>query len=695
MSAAPMLSAFATNGRLAVPPPEFNWRTRRETRLTRMFGLPTFSSAFLHSSLFKLRFFLLKVVTPEDKKVRLGLATINFRAPMNAPASSAMRADQDPRGFGSLIVTQFQGVFSDNALKNLVIFLIIGMGLPPAKRDFLVPVVGALFALPFILFSMTGGFLADRYSKRTITIAVKIFEIFVMLFALAGLALANLPMELIAVSLMGVHSALWGPSKYGLLPELLPARKLSWGNGVLEFGTFLAIITGTMVGGILSDACAGRQHWSGMLFVVLAGFGLATSQGISRVPAADPGKRLRVNFVGELVREVREIRRDRVLWLATIGNSYFFFLAALLQFNILIYGKDVLHLSGTHNSYLNAAVALGIGLGSLAAGYLSGGKIEYGLIPLGSAGMTVFAAFLGLPGLTALTFAGGLALLGFGGGFFIVPISALLQHRPAKENRGGVLAAANLLSFVGIFLASGVYFLATSLRLGPANVFWCSALLTLVGTVYVMTLVPESFLRLVLWLLTNSLYRIRAEGREHVPERGGALFVCNHLSMIDALFLIASTDRFIRIIMYKGAYEKPLIKSFARLLRIIPISSQLRPREMLASLREASEAIRQGEVVCVFAEGQVTRLGQMLPFRRGFERIMRGLEAPIIPVSLDGVWGSIFSFDQGRAYWKMPRRIPYPITVCYGPPLPPHATPFEVRQAVQELQSRSWRHRKA
>ena len=600
------------------------------------------------------------------------------------------------RSFWSLIITQFQGAFSDNALQTLVIFLVIGLGLPPEKRDQLIPLIGALFAIPFILFSMTGGFLADRFSKRTITIGVKVFEIFVMTFALAGLALNNLPMELSGIFLMGVHSAIFGPSKYGLLPELLPENRLSWGNGILELGTFLAIILGTMVGGIFSDKFAGKQSRSGIVLIALAVLGLLTSFTIKKVPAANPAKKFKANPLADLVAQMRIVRKDHVLWLAVLGNAYFFFFAALLRLNIVLYGKDVLHLDDTHNSYLYAALAIGIGLGSFAAGILSGGKIEYGLIPLGSIGLTALSAVLWLPGLTFFGFATGLAFLGFFGGFYIVPISALLQQRPAGEHKGGVLAAANLTSFVGIFFAAGAYYLlATKAHLSPSGIFLAGALMTLAGTIYLLYLLPDSLGRFILWMLTHSLYRVRVTGRENIPHKGGALFVCNHLSMVDALLLLASTDRFVRFIMYKDIYEKPWIKPFARIMGVIPISSQQRPREMIKALQDASAAIKNGEVVCIFAEGQITRIGQMLPFRRGFERIMKDLDAPIIPVCLDGVWGSIFSFADGKFYWKLPRRIPYPVTVNYGKPLPPAATPLEVRQSVQELQTEAWALRKA
>ena len=600
------------------------------------------------------------------------------------------------RGFWSLIITQFQGAFSDNALKQITIFIGISLGISQIERDRLVSVATALLTLPFIVFSMAGGYFANHWSKRTVIIGVKVFEIGVMGLAMTGLALRNVPMMLACVFLMGVHSSIFGPSKYGSLPELLPETKLSWGNGILELGTFLAIIMGTVAGGVLSQIFNVRPVWAGVVLVALALGGLTSGLFITRVPPADPSQKFRLNFVGELWTQVKIMRKDRVLWLALIGNTYFWFLAALLQQNIIIYGLDVLKTDQSHNSYLQAAVGIGIGLGSFAAGYLSGGKIEYGLVPLGSIGMTVLAMLLSIHSLSFSVMAGGLALLGFFAGFFVVPINALLQHRPNRADKAGVLAAQNLISSAAVFVAAGVYyFMQRVWPRNPSSIFLVSGVGTLVATGYLIWLLPDSSLRFVLWFLTRTVYRIRVVGRENIPAKGGALFVSNHLSLADAMLLLASTDRHVRFMMYKAHYELPWIKPFARVLGVIPISSEQRPREMLKSLQTASEAIKNGEVVCIFAEGQITRIGQMMPFRRGFERIMKDVEAPIIPVALDGVWGSIFSFERGRFLWKWPRRIPHPITVNYGKAMPHTASPFEVRQVVQELLAETWVDRKA
>ena len=589
-------------------------------------------------------------------------------------------------GFWSLIATQFQGAFNDNALKFLVLYITLQTKLSPDEEASRVRMVGLLFAAPFILFSMTGGYLADRYSKRSVTIGTKYFEIAVMLLAIAAFWLQNMPLSLVALFLASTQGALFGPSKYGLLPEMLPETRLSWGNGVIELGTFLAAIAGTLAGAHLSEWFAGRQQYSGFVFLGLSAVGLATSYGISRVPAANPAKRFQINFLGDLWAEGQRIRQDRVLWLAVLGNTYFFFLAALLQFVIVFYGRDVLGVSAGKGSFLQAAIAVGIGFGSLAAGYLSGGKIEYGLIPLGASGMTVFGFLLAVHGLSFGAVLGLLAALGFFGGFFIVPISALLQHRPEEQHRGGVLAAANLLSFVGILTASLVYYVAERLlHFGPLAFFFWASVGTLAALAYVLWLLPDSLLRLLLWIAAHTVYRLDLKGQENIPARGGALLTPNHSSWVDAILLISATDRPIRFLMFKGVYDHPLIKPFAKILKIIPIASDQGPREMIHSLREASDALRNGEVVCIFPEGEITRIGQLLPFRRGFERIVKGIDVPIIPVNIDGLWGSIFSFSGGRFLWKLPRQIPYPVRVTFGKALPATASTSEVRMAVQEL----------
>ena len=589
-------------------------------------------------------------------------------------------------GFWSLIATQFQGAFNDNALKFLVLYLSLQTNLSPDEEASKVRMVGLLFAAPFILFSMTGGFLADRFSKRSVTIGTKYFEIAVMVLAIAAFWLHSMPLSLVALFLASTQGALFGPSKYGLLPELLPETRLSWGNGVIELGTFLAAIAGTLAGAHLSEWFVGRQQYSGFVFLGLSGLGLLTSLGISRVPAANPAKQFQINFLGDLWAQVRRIRQDRVLHLAVLGNTYFFFLAALLQFVIVFYGRDVLALSAGKGSFLQAALAIGIGFGSLAAGYLSGGKIEYGLIPLGAAGITIFGFLLALPNLAFGAVLTLLAGLGFFSGFFIVPISALLQHRPEEQQRGGVLAAANLLSFVGMLAASLVYYVAERfLHFGSLAFFFWASVSTLGALAYVVWLLPDSLLRLLLWIATHTIYRLDLKGQENVPAHGGALLTPNHSSWIDAVLLVCSTDRPIRFLMFKGVYDLPFIKPFAKILKFIPIASDQGPREMIHSLREASDALRNGEVVCIFPEGEITRIGQLLPFRRGFERIVKGIDVPIIPVNIDGLWGSIFSFSGGRFLWKWPRHIPYPVRVSFGKPLPSTASTTDVRTAVQEL----------
>jgi acyl-[acyl-carrier-protein]-phospholipid O-acyltransferase/long-chain-fatty-acid--[acyl-carrier-protein] ligase len=381
------------------------------------------------------------------------------------------------------MATQFQTAFSDNALKNLVILLVLGSAMPVEQRNTHVALAGALFAAPFILFSMLGGWLADRFSKQAVISAVKLAEIGIMLFAAVALAFGQASLELAAIFLMGCHSALFAPSKYGILPELLPHERLSWGNGILELLTFLGIIFGIAASGFLAETFAGSQGISGLILALLALLGWWLSRGITAVPPANPACERRINPVTDLWSRLMAMKQDRDLWRAAWGNTGFFFVAALVQMNLMIYAQDVLLLSKSRNAYLNLALALGIGVGSVAAGYASRGRIEYRLVPMGAVGLTLCAIPMGMAGVSFAAFVLCLVGLGFSAGLFIVPIAAVLQHRPAPEDKGAVQGAANVLSFIGILAASGVQWLSfRTLQLSPGQVFWvCGACALLTG----------------------------------------------------------------------------------------------------------------------------------------------------------------------------------------------------------------------
>jgi acyl-[acyl-carrier-protein]-phospholipid O-acyltransferase/long-chain-fatty-acid--[acyl-carrier-protein] ligase len=573
--------------------------------------------------------------------------------------------------------------------------MILGLDVSLAQKHQIGEFVGMLFSLPFILFSMHGGFLADRFSKRTITVAVKIFEIAVMSFVCAGLAFQKRQILLAGIFLMGTHSAIFGPSKYGLLPELLPEKKLSWGNGIIEFGTLTAIILGSYVASRLPGIFGAQQASSGVILIILAFAGLGTSLAITRVPAADPARKLEDDLLGQIVRQLCSVSKDHALSLAFLGNAYFYFLGALLQLNLFFYGAVVLHFGDSQIGLLNVALALGIGLGSVAAGYASGGKIENGLVPLGAFGLSAVSAVLAFPHWSLHALLTWLALLGFAGGFFIVPISAILQHNPEPSRKGEVLAAANWLSFVGIFLASGAYYLlADVLALSPPAIFLVGGVATFAGAIVVLVLSPYSLTRAILWLITHTIYRVRVEGLENFPQRGGALLISNHVSFVDWLFLMAAADRPVRFLMGREYYDKPWIKPLARAAQVIPIPPEIRPREVILALRECGTGIKNGDVVCIFAEGALTRTGELQIFHRGFEHMMKGATANlppgapapvIVPAALIGVWGSIFSFFGGKFVWKKPPQFPRVVTVRFGKPMPPTATPDEVHAAVQDL----------
>jgi len=600
-----------------------------------------------------------------------------------------------PLGFWSLILTQFQGAFNDNAFKFIILLTALNSAHTLDAKNTWNSIISAIFMVPFLLFSMHGGYLADRFSKQRVIFMVKIAEIFFMISGVLAYLTGNLWLCVGIIFLLSTQAAYFGPSKYGIIPELVPEKRISWANGILEMTTFLAIILGIYAGTL---AIQKLPHAIPVALSVLAVFsviGTISSMFITKVPAADPAKKYRLNMMIDIVHNIKLARKDTLLWMAVLGNTYFWFIGALLLANIPIFGQECLHLSELQLGIMTVALAGGIGIGSYAAGHLSGNKIEYGLIPLGAIMMTVFSADLFFFAHTYHHAVATLAILGFGAGFFAVPINALIQHRPAVETKGGILGMSYFLSNVASFGAAGVFYALTKfIGLKPDQVFLAASIMTLAATSYYLYRLPDSLIRLVLWFITHTFYRIKVVGRDNIPEKGGALFVTNHMSFADGLFLIASTDRFVRFIMYTRIYNLPALHPFVKILKAIPIAAEDGAREMLQSIRKASEAIQEGDVVCIFAEGQITRIGQMLPFRRGFERIMKGVDAPIIPIHLDRVWGSLFSFEKGKILWKMPRRIPYPITVTFGRPLPGNTPVSQVRQVVQELSTEAFYQRR-
>ncbi|HKQ63140.1 MAG TPA: AMP-binding protein, partial [Candidatus Polarisedimenticolaceae bacterium] len=412
---------------------------------------------------------------------------------------------------------------------------------------------------------------------------------------------------------------------------------------------------------------------------------------VPHVPAARAGATLRASVAGAW----SAVAADRVLRLAVIGSAFYWMIASLLAQNILVYEKAVLAVPDARSGLPLALFGLGVGLGAVLAARLSAAKVEVGLIPLGALGLAVFSLALALlaPGFVGLAVL--LALLGISSGLIVVPLDALLQWRSPADRRGSVIALANVFVFGGVLAGSLLAEALARAGLSPRGILAGAAVATLAGTLWALRLLPVALLRLGLVLLTHTFYRLKVLGRERVPAVGPALLVPNHVSFVDALVVLTALDRPVRFIADTEYFEKPLFKPFMTALGAIPISSAGGPRVILRALRDAGRFLDQGDLVCIFAEGQITRTGMLLPFRRGLERIVKGRSAPIVPVHLDRLWGSIFSRAGGRFVWKIPERVPYPVTVSFGAPLPAGASIQEIRSAVQELATAAWEQRRA
>jgi len=604
-----------------------------------------------------------------------------------------------------LLVAQFFGAFNDNAWKMIVIALALGAGTATgeeSQRQELLQTTLAFLALtvPLMLVSLPAGALSDRVSKRSVILWMKMTEFALM--SLGAVVLFFLPGNTAAtfgvLALMGVQSAIFSPAKYGILPEILPAARLSSGNGLLELWTFVAIIAGTAVAGPMLGLAEGLSEESSktaalapFLLAILAIVGWHFARSIPRVPAARAE-----GGVAETIRSARQvIREDRVLRLSICGQCFYWGIASLVGAVVIVFGKAEPFDLGKNAGILLAVFGLGVGGGSVLAGKLSRDKVEYGLIPLGAMGLASFLFLLGLCSPT-LWFSFVLMVgMGVSSGLIVVPLNALLQSRSPEDRRGAVIAFANVLVFGGMIAGNLVGLAMSELGGLPARgVLVGAAVLTAAGTIWSLKLLPDAFLRLVLVLLTHTFYRVTVRGARKVPQEGGALLVPNHVSFVDGLFLLASVDRRVRFLVDSSYFKHRIYGPFLRSLGALEISSAGGPRVVLKAMRDAGKYLEEGEVVCIFAEGQLSRTGTLQPFQRGLERIVRGRDAVVVPVFLDRVWGSIFSRDGGRFLTKIPKRVPYPVTVAIGDPLPSDTSVAGVRQAVVALGEEAWAERK-
>lgn len=634
----------------------------------------------------------------------------------------------EKRSFVALLFTQFWGAFNDNLLKVLVQLLVVQWVFDALARQQLVNLATTVFDLPFLLFSMLAGRISDRYSKPDVIRGVQIWQILVVVVAAISILKQNIPAMMGSLALLAMQATFFSPAKYGVLPELMGESELSDGNGILNMATFVAILAGTVVGSFLTGhlgvACA--------LLVFGGVAGLVGSFFIKPLPPARPtmefgrqpywlvlctinllalvwflmrakhGKHVphmvEISLMAgvlvwfllangsDLWQNWKIIRGDRQLKLGMIAVNYFWFLGGLLLTNLFIYAKEMMHVDARVSGFLLVSLTVGIAIGSFAAGRWSKGKVELGLVPIGAFGMSLLTIDMLWAWHSLIRTLVDLFFIGFFAGLYEIPLNALIQWRSPKEHRGRVLATQNFISFLAILGASGaLWLLGSRLNFDPAEVLFILGIVSLMASIIVYTVIPDAMWRFVLYVLTSIFYNIRIVGGERVPTRGPALLVANHLSMVDGFLVGAAIPRLVRFLMWKPYYEAKPWHWLMRTVKAIPISEKDPPKEILKSLLVARKALEEGHLVCLFAEGQVSRTGNLLEFKRGFEVIVKGLDVPVIPVNLDRVWGSIFSFEHGSVIYKRPRRIPYPVTITFGEPLKPPVTPAVVRQAVLDL----------
>lgn len=601
-------------------------------------------------------------------------------------------------GFQAFLWTQFLGAFNDNVFKMIVSVAAVALASSPDHASRSLSLASAVFVLPFLLFAGWAGQLADRYSKSRVLVLTKACEIPTMLLAAVALQAGRLDLMLGALFLLAAQANFFSPAKYGVLPEMLPANQIMRANALLELSTFVAIVVGGAVGTTLFEHWKHEPLKMGMLLVALAVLGSLTSLRITRVPACGSPEPFHANPFAEILTGARHILGRREMTLVVLGISFFWFVGGLVQMDLILYGKQTLAVGETKVGLLVAAMAIGIGLGSLVAGRWSGDQIELGLVPIGTALMGV--ATIGL-GFTANFYAAAaiLAVVGFAGGLFIVPLNAWLQEEAGTREKGRVLATNNFVNMIGVILASGsLWALSDQLGWTPGQIFVALGCFTLAATALVIHFMPLASLRFFLATMLHSLFRLRIVGAEKLPRTGGALVVANHVSYADGFLIAAATPRYIRFLLWKPIYENRWLKPFFQMLQLIPIAAGSK-REAMESLIRARKELEAGELVGIFPEGQITRTSHLLPFRSGYERIVTGkdgkLVAPIVPVYIDGLWGHPMSMKGGALFQSFEKLWRPTITVYIGDPITEPIEPAALHAHVSELGTQAARLRPA
>ena len=615
------------------------------------------------------------------------------------------------RRFAPFFGVQFLGALNDNVFKQALVILLTysTARYTTMSTDILQNLAQALFVLPFFLFSATAGQLADKYEKsRLISITVAI-ELACMALGAAGFFLHSLPLLFAALFLGGVQSALFGPVKYAILPQHLKETELVGGNGMVEMGTSVAILVGMMLGGWL----VAQEGWgvaaAAIVTIGISATGFLLSRLIPLAPAAAPELKFNWNPFTETWRNFQFMRGNRTVFLSVLGISWFWFYGSIFITQFPNLSKDILSGQESVVTLLLIVFSVGIGTGSLLCERLSGRKVEIGLVPFGSIGLTLFgidlyfalaahlqhepmalAAFLHDAGHWRIL--ADLFLIGLFGGFYIVPLYALIQIRSEPSHRSRIIAGNNILNALFMVAAAGIAIGLFSAGVTIPQLLLVTALMNAVVALYIYRLVPEFLMRFIVWLLIHSVYRLKKEGIEHIPEEGAAVIVCNHVSFVDALIIAAACPRPIRFVMDHRIFKLPIINFVFREGRAIPIASAKEDPALLEkAYEEVANALEAGDLVGIFPEGRITDTGELYPFRKGITRIVARTPVPVVPMALKGLWGSFFSRKDGPAMTRPLRRGLFSkVSLAVAAPVAPAAaTPEALQEIVAGLRGDS------